>query len=120
MTAALVLSPAAVQGLPRTPASDVKKLGWRGVMRTVGREGRVLVTNHDQPEAVILSTDEYQRLVQAAAANQGRQDDALATLRRQFDERLAALATPDAGERLRDVFGQSPALGGQMRAGQGY
>ena len=31
-----------------------------------------------------------------------------------------ALATPDAGERLRDVFGQSTALGGQVRAGQGY
>jgi hypothetical protein len=30
--------------LSRTPASEVKKLGWRGVMRTVGREGRVLVT----------------------------------------------------------------------------
>lgn len=26
--------------LPRTPASDVKKLGWRGVMRAVGREAR--------------------------------------------------------------------------------
>jgi len=118
MTAALVLSPAAVQSLPRTPASDVKKLGWRGVMRTVGREGRVLVTNHDQPEAVILSTDEYQRLVQAAAANQGRQDDALATLRRQFDERLAALAAPAADAALRAAFGQAPALHGQVRAGQ--
>ena len=118
MTAALVLSPAAVQSLPRTPASDVKKLGWRGVMRTVGREGRVLVTNHDQPEAVILSTDEYQRLVQAAAANQGRQDDALATLRRQFDERLAALAAAAAGAALRAAFGQAPTLDGQVRAGQ--
>ena len=101
MTAALALPLSAVQSLPRTPASDVKKLGWRGVMRTVGREGRVLVTNHDQPEAVILSTDEYQRLVQAAAANQGREGDALAALRRQFDERLATLAAPDAGARLR-------------------
>ena len=118
MTAALALPISAVQSLPRTPASDVKKLGWRGVMRTVGREGRVLVTNHDQPEAVILSTDEYQRLVQAAAANQGRQDDALATLRRQFDERLATLAAPDAGARLRGVFGQAPTLDGQVRAGQ--
>ena len=118
MTATLALSPSAVQALPRTPASDVKKLGWRGVMRTVGREGRVLVTNHDQPEAVILSTDEYQRLVQAAAANLGRQDDALDALRRQFDERLAALAEPDAGTRLREVFGQAPALDGQVRAGQ--
>jgi len=103
--------------LTRTPASDVKKLGWRGVMRTVGREGRVLVTNHDQPEAVILSTDEYQRLMQAAQAAQAQPDDALDTLRRRFDERLAALVAADAGERLRDVFGQPAALNGQVRAG---
>ena len=80
--------------LPRTPASDVKRLGWRGVMRTVGREGKVLVTNHDQPEAVILSTDEYQRLMQAAEGAQAQQDAALDTLRRRFDARLAALAEP--------------------------
>ena len=118
MTAALALPLSAVQSLPRTPASDVKKLGWRGVMRTVGREGRVLVTNHDQPEAVILSTDEYQRLVQAATANPGHEGDALAALRRQFDERLATLAAPDAGARLRGVFEQAPTLDGQVRAGQ--
>ena len=72
--------------LPRSPASDVKRLGWRGVMRTVGREGKVLVTNHDQPEAVILSTDEYQRLMQAAEGAQAQQDAALDTLRRRFDQ----------------------------------
>ena len=65
MTAALTLAPSAVDALARTPASDVKKLGWRGVMRQVGRDGAVVVTHHDRPEAVILSTDAYQRLVQA-------------------------------------------------------
>ena len=118
MTAALAHAPSVVDALARTPASDVKKLGWRGVMRQVGRDGAVVVTHHDRPEAVILSTDEYQRLARAAAAAQARQDDALATLRRQFDERLAALAAPDAGTRLRGVFGQAPALHGQVRAGQ--
>ena len=118
MTAALAASPPAVQSLPRTPASDVKKLGWRGVMRTVGREGRVLVTNHDQPEAVILSTDEYQRLVQAAESAQARQQDALQALRQRFDERLATLAADDAGARLRAAFSQPATLDGQVVAGQ--
>jgi PHD/YefM family antitoxin component YafN of YafNO toxin-antitoxin module len=104
--------------LARTPASDVKKLGWRGVMRAVGREGKVLVTNHDQPEAVILSTDEYQRLLQAAQGAEARQDDALDALRRRFDERLASLAAPDAGERLRGVFAQPAVLAGQVKAGE--
>ena len=106
--------------LPRTPASDVKKLGWRGVMRTVGREGKVLVTNHDQPEAVILSTDEYQRLMQAAQGAQMQQDAALVALRRRFDERLAALAQDDAADWLRGVLGAPTALDGQVRAGEGH
>ncbi len=118
MTTALAASPSAVQALPRTPASDVKKLGWRGVMRAVGREGRVLVTNHDQPEAVILSPDEYQRLVQAAESAQARQQDALQALRQRSDERLAALAADDAGARLRAAFAQPATLDGQVKAGQ--
>ena len=101
MTAALALAPAPFDALPRTPASDVKKLGWRGVMQTVGREGTVLVTNHDRPEAVILSTAEYQRLLQAAARAQAAQGDALAALRRRFDAFLLRL--PLLGRLLRDV-----------------
>ena len=106
--------------LPRTPASDVKKLGWRGVMRTVGREGKVLVTNHDQPEAVILSTDEYQRLMQAAQGAQMQQDAALDHLRRRFDEQLATLARDDAGDRLRGVLGGPMALDSEVRAGDSH
>jgi hypothetical protein len=34
----------AIDALPKTPASDVKKLGWRGVMRDVQKSGRVVVT----------------------------------------------------------------------------
>lgn len=118
MTAALALAPAPFDALPRTPASDVKKLGWRGVMQTVGREGTVLVTNHDRPEAVILSTAEYQRLLQGAARAQTSQDDALAALRRRFDARLSSLQATDAGQRLRDVFAQPAALDGQVRVGE--
>ncbi|WP_164675484.1 type II toxin-antitoxin system prevent-host-death family antitoxin [Ottowia oryzae] len=115
-----VARPTTLDDLPRTAASNVKKLGWRGVMREVGRTGSMVVTNHDRPEAVILSLDEYRALVLAAEASLRSSHSALDTLRHDFDERLAALTTPDAGERLRDVFGQSPALGGQVRAGQGY
>ena len=52
---ALPLSLDTLDDLPRTPASDVKKLGWRGVMKSLGSIGKVVVTNHNQPEAVILS-----------------------------------------------------------------
>ena len=106
----------ALDTLPRTPASDVKKLGWRGVMREVGRAGSVVVTHHDRPEAVILSLDEYRALVQAAEAAQRASQSALDSLRHDFDQRLAALAEPDAGQRLRAVLAQPATLGGALRA----
>ena len=57
--------------LPVAPASSVKKDGWRGMMRALSAEGRLLITNHNQPEAVILSTAEYARLLEAARRQPG-------------------------------------------------
>ena len=61
MTAAIHVQPspeAGLQQLPRKPVSDVKREGWRGVMRSVDSTGRLLMTNHDQPEAVIRGSNE--------------------------------------------------------------
>ena len=104
--------------LPRAPASDVKKLGWRGVMRTVAREGRLAVTNHNTPEAVILSAQEYDAMLRALAAAGAPQRGALKELRARFDERLAALQADDAGARLRAVMDAPATLGGRVRAGR--
>lgn len=120
MTAALAVSPSTFEALPRTPASDVKKLGWRGVMRAVGQDGAVLVTNHDRPEAVILSMAEYQRLLQAAESAHAVQQGALQALRQRFDERLASLHALGTADRLRNVLTQPTQLNGQVRAGQTY
>lgn len=120
MTAALATLTADFPELPRAPASDVKKRGWRGVMGMVGQGGAVLVTNHDRPEAVILSVAEYQRLQQAAHTARTASQDALQALRQRFDERLQSLSAPDAADRLRGVLAQPASLAGQVRAGQGY
>ncbi|WP_166432812.1 type II toxin-antitoxin system prevent-host-death family antitoxin [Luteimonas yindakuii] len=104
--------------LPRAPASDVKKLGWRGVMRTVAREGRLAVTNHNLPEAVILSADEYDAILRALAAAGAPERSALEELRARFDERLAALQAADAGARLRAVMDAPATLDGKVRAGR--
>ena len=109
-----------VKGLSRVPASDVKRRGWRGMMRTLSIEGAILVTNHDQPEAVILAADAYANLLERAKQAESRVESDLALLRSRFDERLAALRKPDAGERLRSVM-QSPAkLRGKVKAGTSY
>ncbi|MGY0618008.1 type II toxin-antitoxin system prevent-host-death family antitoxin [Lysobacter sp. A378] len=109
-----------IEDLPHTPASDVKKLGWRGVMKSVGRVGRVVVTNHNQPEAVILSVAEYDLILHALRDAAAKDQDALDTLRRRFDERLAALQAPDAGDRLRGVMGRPAKLGGKVKVGASH
>lgn len=108
----------ALADLPRTPASDVKKQGWRGLMKTVGRVGKVVVTNHNTPEAVILSTQEYDAIVVALRDAASRVDPALEALRRRFDERLAALGAPDAGDRLRGLMRTPVRLNGEVKAGE--
>lgn len=110
----------ALEDLPRTPASDVKKLGWRGVMKALFRQGKLVVTNHDEPEAVILSTEEYGSLMRAVREAHGRDEDVLDTLRRRFDERLASLNTPTANRRLRGVMDKPAKLRGKVKAGTGY
>jgi len=109
-----------VKGLSRVPAADVKQRGWKGVMRTVSAEGAVLVTNHNQPEAVILAADEYASLLERANQAESRVESDLAALRRRFDERLAALAKPDAGQRLRSIMRGPARLRGKVKAGKSF
>lgn len=109
-----------LKGLSRLPASDVKRRGWRGVMRTLGAEGAVLVTNHNQPEAVILAADAYANLLEQSKQAESRIESDLAFLCRRFDERLAALRKPDAGRRLRSVMRGPARLRGKVKAGQSY
>ncbi|MBW3550102.1 MAG: type II toxin-antitoxin system prevent-host-death family antitoxin [Proteobacteria bacterium] len=117
MASILKLEP--VEDMPRTRASEVKTLGWRGVMKAVNRVGKVVVTNHNHPEAVILSAREYGTLVEALRRAESREQSALEELRHRFDERLASLQAPDAGDRLRSVMRGPAKLGGKVKAGAG-
>ena len=117
---ALPLQVEAIDDLRRTTATDVKKLGWRGVMKSIGRLGKVVVTNHDQPEAVILSIAEYDLVVQALQASANKDGDALEQLRRRFDKRLSTLQAEDAADRLRALMRERACLDGKVRAGSGH
>src|SRR5437868_4125553 len=77
--------------LPRAPASDLKRLGWRGMMNTLRAKGKLLVTNHDEPEAVIIPVAEYSALMQIVEQSAARSESALANLKQSFDERLSVL-----------------------------
>jgi prevent-host-death family protein len=116
----LVLRIDAIEQLPQTPATDVKKLGWRGVMRSVARSGKVVVTNHGEPEAVILSVQEYAAIQSALHEAAKRTEPALEALSQRFDERLAVLQQADAGKRMRTLMRSPARLDGKVKAGSGF
>jgi prevent-host-death family protein len=111
---------ATLTDLPRIPASDVKTRGWRGVMRAITATGPVVVTNHSEPEAVILSAEDYETLITLVKASESRTEAGLDTLRQRFDERLAVLRQDSAGDRLRAITRRPAKLLGKVKAGASY
>jgi prevent-host-death family protein len=106
--------------LPRTPASDLKKLGWRGMVRALRKRGSILVTNHDEPEAVIITVAEYDALMQLVVQSEAQTESALAGLRRSFDERLAVLQGRSAATRLQSIIRGHAKFSGKVKAGSSY
>jgi prevent-host-death family protein len=106
--------------LPRTPASDLKRLGWRGMMNALRSKGKLLVTNHDEPQAVIIPVAEYDDLMRLAEQSEAQTESALANLRRSFDERLSVLQDQSAATRLQSNIRGRAKLDGKVKAGSGY
>ena len=106
--------------LPRTPASDLKKLGWRGIMNALRNKGKLVVTNHDEPEAVIIPVAEYDAIMQLVEQAEAQTESTLANLRRTFDERLSVLQGRSAATRLQSTMRGRAKLGGKVKAGSGY
>lgn len=106
--------------LPRTPASDLKKLGWRGMMNALRSKGKLVVTNHDEPEAVIIPVEEYDALMHIVEQSEAQAESALAGLRKSFDERLAVLQDRSAATRLQSTIRGRAKLGGKVKAGSSY
>lgn len=106
--------------LPHKPSSALKKEGWSGFMREVSHRGVLVVTHHNQPEAVVLSVDSYQALERMAQREKVREAQQLADLSARFDQRLASLNAPHAHDALDAFMGESIALGGQLIAGAAY
>lgn len=108
--------------LPFARSSDFKKQGWRGVRERLQETpgGTLVVTSHQRQEAVLLTTEEFERLTELAARAGRKEDDALETLRREFDERLASLKDPEAGRKLASIMDTPARLHGRVKAGESY
>jgi len=116
----MAISRAPIETLQQLPATDVKTRGWRGVMRKVHEQGALLVTNHNEPEAVIIPAAEYAHFLEMVDQANSRTASELDALRLRFDDRLAALRAPQAGARLRSVMRGPARLRGKVKAGTGY
>jgi len=89
-------------------------------MATVRREGHLVITNHNIPEAVILPPEQYDRLVNAAEKETAAADSKLETLRLRFRERMKGLLEPGANEKLGRLMSEPMKLNGTVIAGESY
>lgn len=106
--------------LHRVPASQVKQDGWKGLMKFVSKAGAVIVTNHNEPQAVVVGFDEFEAMRDAALRADLRDELTLETLRLKFDERLAGLQQEGASDRLRNLVHKPVKLKGRVKAGTGF
>ncbi|MEG0185460.1 MAG: type II toxin-antitoxin system Phd/YefM family antitoxin [Stenotrophomonas sp.] len=114
-----------INELTHTTASSVKE-HWRKVMQEVREQRMVVVTNHSEPQAVIVSIEQYRALQARVEALENSleelrvQPTGLDELRAGFDQRLAVLQQADAGDTARDLLRRPARLQGQLKAGSGH
>jgi hypothetical protein len=102
-------------------ASDIKRLGWRGVLeRARQNKGQLTVTNHARAEGVILTHEAYTDLLRKAAEQDSAVERALLDLRARFDERLTDLRGKSGANKLRAAIRSPAKLHGKVKAGQSH
>ena len=108
-----------LEDLPRQTASDVKNK-WREVVREVRETGSVAITNHSSVEVVLVNADAYRQLAASAAALKEREAAVLDQLSAQFNQRLAGLQAPAAGDQAAAVFKRKGRLSNRPKAGSSF
>ena len=88
-------------------------------MSALRSKGKMVVTNHDQPEAVIILVAEYDAIMQIVEQSEAQTESALAALRTSFDERLSVLQERSAPSRLRSTIRGRAKLNGKVKVGSG-
>jgi antitoxin Phd len=86
-------------------ATDAKNEFGR-VLQKATRHGIVVITRHDEPEAVVLSFDEFKDLARS-------RDSKLEALSSEFDALLAKMQTPEARRGMKAAFDATPARMGE-------
>src|SRR5437773_12537130 len=83
-------------------SASVAKNSFGRVLDRVAREGRLAITKHDEPCAVLISIDEYRALV-------GAEQVTLNTLSAEFDALFERMQRPGAAAAMQKAFAMTPA-----------
>jgi prevent-host-death family protein len=89
-----------VAGKSIIPATKAKNNFGR-ILETVLQGGRVVITKHDMPRAILISMEEFNDL-------SGAMELALVTLRGEFDALFARMQNPGARRAMKSAFHASP------------
>jgi antitoxin Phd len=89
-----------VAGESIIPATEAKNNFGR-ILESVLQGGRVVITKHDMPKAILISMDEFNDL-------SGAMELALGTLRGEFDALFAGMQNPEARRAMKSAFHASP------------
>ena len=93
--------PAGATGASPTFTASGAKKEFGKVLELAMRGGRVFITKHATPKAVVLSVDDFATLTRAS-------ERTLDTLSGEFDALLARLQTPRSRAGLKAAFDASP------------
>ncbi|MGE0113872.1 MAG: type II toxin-antitoxin system Phd/YefM family antitoxin [Steroidobacteraceae bacterium] len=94
--------------MPSYAATDAKN-SFGKLMQAASRKGAVAITRRNEPEAVLLSMDEYQALL---AAGSHQLDD----LTQEFDAMLAQMQTGKSKRGAKNAFNAAPSALGKAAA----
>ena len=94
--------------MPSYAATEAKN-SFGKLMQAAARKGAVAITRRNEPEAILLSMDEYQAL--GSAGGQQLED-----LAQEFDQLLSQMQTPKSKRAARTAFNAAPSALGKAAA----
>ena len=87
--------------LPSSPSTDLKNT-FKNVFQKVLESGPVSITRNRKREAILLSADLYDQIIQELASR-----DPLEVLRQDYDKRFASMQTSEAAIAYEGAFNAS-------------
>ena len=121
----LIVDTPSLRDAPQATSTQVQKT-WRRVLSMVRSSGRVVVTNHGDVEAVVVSRQELERLDHEIGELRERVRKltggapSVDQLREQFLERLGSRDEAAFSDRLRTAGRTRVALEGRLKAGDRF